>query len=80
MRRTVQNSATVVRGCHLYRRVARRERERQQKATGADWLKRARDFKCAEPPKTRQHSCVPTTLRRVIKIDKQIKFQATALA
>jgi hypothetical protein len=42
---------------------AQRARERLsiQQATEADWLTTARDFKCAEPSKTRPPSHVPIT-------------------
>jgi hypothetical protein len=62
MRRTIQTSATVVRGDHLCQQVVRRERLNVQQATEADCLTRARDSRCAELSKTRPPSYVQTTL------------------
>lgn len=43
----------------------RRERDSVQQPTEGDWVKRGRDFKCAERSKTRQPSYVPVTLAEV---------------
>jgi hypothetical protein len=43
-------------------RVTQRERQSVRQAIEADWLTRARDFKCAEPSKTQPPSYVPVTL------------------
>jgi hypothetical protein len=58
---------------HGRRWVVRRERDRDsvQQATEADWLARARDLRCAEPPKPAavargSHSC-----RRVARRERQ---------
>jgi hypothetical protein len=42
--------------------LARRDTDSVQQATEAHWLRRARDFKCAEPSKSRPPSYMPATL------------------
>jgi hypothetical protein len=52
----------IYNGSHLCWRMARTERLSVQQATEADWLTRARDFKCEEQSKTWPCSYVPITL------------------